>query len=200
MSVLHSKYEVPEERNSHEVLPNKLGIKDIKIIHKYEFEGFLRAQYLLLEQLNTKTRFDVNYIKNIHYLALKDLYDFAGQLRHVNMTKGGFLFPTAKFLPSILHRFEEEVLIKLPHIYSDKEALIEDIAKVHTELLFIHPFREANGRVARVLANIMAVKQGFDYLGFYKITQRQFQQYIFAVQSAAEENYEPMCKIIRSIF
>lgn len=200
MPVPHSRYDVPEERNSHEVLPNKLGINDIKIIHKYEFEGFLKAQYLLLEQLQTATRFDVNYIRKIHHLALKDLYTFAGQLRHVNMTKGGFLFPTAKFLPTILHQFEEKVLKPLPNIYSDKETLINDIAKIHAELLFIHPFREANGRVARVLANLMAVKQGYDFLGFYKITQRQFQQYIHAVQSAADENYEPMRKIIRSIF
>nr|WP_321409855.1 Fic family protein [uncultured Carboxylicivirga sp.] len=200
MAVMHSRYDVPEERNSHEVLPNKLGITDLKSIYKVEFEGFLKAQYLLLEQLHTKTIFNIKYIQGIHKIALKDVYDFAGQLRHVNMTKGGFLFPTAKFLPSILHHFEVEVLAKLPHIYADKEALIYDIAKVHAELLFIHPFREANGRVARVLANLMAVKQGYDFLGFYKITQRQFQQYIFAVQSAAEQNYEPMYKIIKSIF
>ncbi|MBS2100180.1 Fic/DOC family protein [Carboxylicivirga linearis] len=200
MAVMHSRYDVPEERNSHEVLPNKLGITDLKSIYKVEFEGFLKAQYILLEQLHTRTKFDTKYIQNIHHLALADVYDFAGQLRHVNMTKGGFLFPTAKFLPSILHQFEEKVLLNLPHIYSDKEELIYDIAKVHAELLFIHPFREANGRVARVLANLMAVKQGYDFLGFYKITQRQFQQYIFAVQSAAEENYEPMFKLIKSIF
>lgn len=200
MSVLYSKYDVPNEGNSHDVLPNKLGITDIKLIYKYEFEGFLKAQYILLEQLSTKTRFDVNYIKNIHYLALKDLYDFAGQLRRVNMTKGGFLFPTAKFLPSILDKFEKDVLNKMPNIYAKKEDLIRDIATVHAELLFIHPFREANGRVARVLANLMAIKQGFDLLGFYKISQRQFRQYIHAVQSAADENYEPMQQIIQSIF
>ncbi len=200
MTVLYSKYDVPDERNFHDVLPNKLGITDIKLIYKYEFEGFLKAQYILLEQLSTKTRFDVNYIRNIHYLALKDLYDFAGQLRRVNMTKGGFLFPTAKFLPSILDKFEKEVLNKMPNIYSNRDDLIRDIATTHAELLFIHPFREANGRVARVLANLMAIKQGFDLLGFYKISQRQFRQYINAVQSAADENYEPMRQIISSIF
>lgn len=200
MSILHSKYEIPDDDNQHEVLPNKLGITDIKAIHKHEFEGFVKAQYILLDQLKRNTRFDVNYIKNIHYLALKDLYDFAGQLRLVNMTKGGFLFPTAKFLPSILDRFEQTQLLKLPHKYKQTEELIKDIATVHAELLFIHPFREANGRVARLLANLMAVKQGFDFLGFYKITQRQFTLYIHAVQSAAEENYEPMRKIVHSIF
>ncbi len=200
MPILHSKYDTPDDKNQHEVLPNKLGITDIKTIHKLEFEGFVKTQYLLLDQLNTNTKFDIGYIKKIHFMALKDIYDFAGQLRIVNMTKGGFLFPTAKFLPTILDKFDQSVLLKLPHAYKQKEELIIDIAKVHAELLFIHPFREANGRVARVLANLMAVKQGFDFLGFYKITQRQFTSYIYAVQSAAEENYEPMRKIISAIF
>jgi len=200
MPILHSKYEIPGDDGQHEVLPNLLGITTIEEIHKAEFEGFLKAQYLLLDELTTQTVFDFNYIQRIHQLSLCKLYDFAGQLRSVNMTKGGFLFPTAKFLPRITHDFEDRMLKALPHYYTNKEALIHDIALVHAELLFIHPFREANGRVARVLANMMAVKQGYDFLGFYKITKRQFTDYIKAVQSAADENYNPMVKIIETIF
>lgn len=200
MPYLHSKYEVPGDDNQNEVLPNLQGITSIDVIHKVEFEGFLKAQYQLLEELTTHTKFDFAYIQRIHQLSLKDLYDFAGQFRTVNMTKGGFLFPTAKFLPKICHDFDERVLKSLPDYYQDKQQLIRDIAHVHAELLFIHPFREANGRVARILANMMAVKQGYDFLGFYKITQRQFKQYIIAVQSAADHNYQPMTEIISAIF
>ncbi|MCT4645851.1 MAG: Fic family protein [Carboxylicivirga sp.] len=200
MPYLHSKYEVPGDDNQNEVLPNLKGITSIDLVHKVEFEGFLKAQYQLLEELTTHTKFDFNYIKRIHQLSLKDLYDFAGQFRTVNMTKGGFLFPTAKFLPKICQDFDYQLLYKLPNYYNNKEKLIEDIARVHAELLFIHPFREANGRVARILANMMAVKQGYDFLGFYKITQRQFKEYIIAVQSAADQNYQPMIEIIRAIF
>ncbi|WP_430809311.1 MULTISPECIES: Fic/DOC family protein [unclassified Carboxylicivirga] len=200
MPYLHSRYEVPGDDGHHDVLPNLKGITSIDAIHKLEFEGFLKAQYQLLEELTSHTTFNFAYICHIHHLALQDIYDFAGQLRSVNMTKGGFLFPTAKFLPHICHDFDKKMLQPMPHYYPDKEALIKDIARVHAELLFIHPFREANGRVARILANMMAVKQGFDFLGFYKITQRQFKHYIVAVQSAAEQNYEPMTQIIRSIF
>jgi cell filamentation protein len=177
-----------------------LGISSIEAIHKVEFEGFLKAQYQLLEELTTQTHFDFDYIKRIHYLALNKLYDFAGQFRSVNMTKGGFLFPTAKFLPRICHDFDESIMFQLPNYYNNKSDLIKDIAKVHAELLFIHPFREANGRVARILANMMAVKQGYDFLGFYKITQRQFKEYIIAVQAAANHNYQPMTEIITAIF
>jgi len=200
MPYLHSKYETPENDGQHEVLPNLLGITTIDAIHKAEFEGFLKAQYQLLDTLTTRTIFDMAYIRLIHELSLCKVYDFAGQFRSVNMTKGGFLFPTAKFLPRITHDFDARILKQLPHYYSSEEQLTADIAKVHAELLFIHPFREANGRVARILANMMAVKQGYDFLAFYKITQRQFKDYIIAVQAAADENYKPMTQIIRSIF
>ncbi|MCG8579577.1 MAG: Fic family protein [Bacteroidales bacterium] len=200
MPYLHSKYDIPGDDGQHDVLPNLLGISSIDTIHKIEFEGFLKAQYQLLEELTTHTHFDFSYIKRIHLLSLNKLYDFAGQFRTVNMTKGGFLFPTAKFLPRICHDFDEKIMFQLPNYYKNKTDLIKDIAKVHAELLFIHPFREANGRVARVLANMMAVKQGYDFLGFYKITQRQFKEYIIAVQAAADHNYKPMTEIITTIF
>ncbi len=200
MPYQHSRYDVPGNSGQHDVLPNLMGITSVATIHKVEFEGFLRAQYVLLEELTVHTKFSFEYIQRIHELSLHNVYGFAGQLRQVNMTKGGFLFPTAKFLPKICHDFEEQILNSLPDYYQSKERLIEDIAKVHAELLFIHPFREANGRVARILANMMAIKQGYDFLGFYKITQRQFKDYIIAVQSAAEHNYTPMIGIISSIF
>lgn len=200
MPYLHSRYDVPGNSSQQDVLPNLLGINSIDMIHKVEFEGFLRAQYQLLEELTTHTCFNFDYIQRIHQLSLQKVYGFAGQLRQVNMTKGGFLFPTAKFLPKICHDFDKQILRSLPDYYKHKEQLIEDIAKVHAELLFIHPFREANGRVARILANMMAIKQGYDFLGFYKITQRQFKDYIIAVQSAADHNYQPMIQIIKAIF
>ncbi len=200
MPYLHSKYEIPGDDGQHEVLPNLLGISSLDEIHKVEFEGFLKAQHILLESLTSNTRFDFNYILNIHQISLNHVYDFAGQLRTVNMTKGGFLFPTAKFLPQITQTFDNDILKHLPDYYSNKTKLIEDIARVHAELLFIHPFREANGRVARILANMMAIKQGYDFLGFYKITLRQFKEYIIAVQSAADHNYTPMIRIIEAIF
>lgn len=70
---------------------------------------------------------------------------------------------------------------------------------VHGELLFIHPFREGNGRTARILANLMVRKAGFNPLEFEKIKGKTFEQYIIAVQSSAAKNYEPMIDLIGKI-
>ena len=84
--------------------------------------------------------------------------------------------------------------------YTNQEELIKDIAKVHAELLFIHPFREGNGRTARILANLMARKEDYEALKFELITEKEFESYVLAVQSAADNNYTKMEKIISFIF
>ena len=118
----------------------KLGKKTDKQINESEFEGFLQAEIYFTESLSARTKFNTKYILNLHKEALKHLYSFAGKLRNVNLSKGGFPFAAAKFLPEAMFEFEKDILSKLKNKYSSKEDLIQDIAIVHGELLFIHPF------------------------------------------------------------
>lgn len=68
------------------------------------------------------------------------------------------------------------------------------------ELLFIHPFREGNGRAARLLADMMAMKQGYHKLRFDRVGRKEFDVYVSAVQSAAIGDRVPMQEFIRSVF
>jgi len=187
----------PEES---ELFPNLLNLSNREEIDKAEFEGFLLAELSLTEELTSQTKFNIKYIKRIHKLSLGHLYSFAGKFRTVNMSKGGFLFPAAKFISQNMDNFEKEILLNLPAKYESDQALIKDIAKVHGEFLFIHPFREGNGRTARVLANLMVRKYGIKALNFEKITENVFPEYVIAVQSVADRNYKPMERIIKLIF
>ena len=193
-----SKYDSPNDQN--EILPNLLGLKSIEEIGLSEFEGFLRTEIQLTESLTSRTKFNVSYILKMHKLSLSHLYSFAGKYRDVNISKGGFAFPASRFLPQTMEEFETQILSGLPNKYNSKDELIKDIAKVHGELLFIHPFREGNGRTARMLANLMSRKQGYDSLKFELITEKEFNMYVLAVQSSADKNYKKMEKIINSIF
>lgn len=187
----------PEES---ELFPNLLNLKNRGEIDKAEFEGFLLAELSLTEELTSRTKFNIKYIIRIHKLSLGHLYSFAGKFRTVNMSKGGFLFPAAKFISQNMKNFEKEILLNLPAKYESNEALIKDIAIVHGEFLLIHPFREGSGRTARLLANLMVRKQGMKGLNFEKITEKVFPEYVVAVQSVADRNYTPMEKIIELIF
>lgn len=192
------KYNVPN--NESELLPNRLGLKTTEDIGLSEFEGFLKAEILLTEKLTARTKFSIKYIKKLHKTALKHLYSFAGEYRDVNMSKAGFPFPAAKFLPNSMTEFQDEVLSKLPSKYDNQDELIRDIAIVHGELLFIHPFREGNGRTARILANLMCRKQGYKALKFELIDEKLFPLYVEAVQQSANKQYGKMIKIIQAIF
>ncbi|MBN8821065.1 MULTISPECIES: Fic family protein [unclassified Spirosoma] len=197
------KYQIPYDQNDH--LPNRLGLREAEAIAFAEFNGFIQAELLLVEKLTQRTKFTSRYIQTIHKLALGEIYSFAGKWRNVNLSKGGFVFPMAHFLPDIMEHFDQTILMKLPNRYENKAQLIHDLAVVHAELLFIHPFREGNGRTARLLANLMCRKQGLNAPHWEKIEPNEnapirFTTYVIAVQQAAEQNYKPMKQIIETIF
>lgn len=192
------KYDLPDDQG--EVLPNLLGLTDQRAVELAEAEGFLRAEITLYDELEDGTVFDLAYLQRMHRLALGHLYAFAGKWREVNLSKGGFNFPSAKFLDATMQEFERSMLKPLPDLYEDREALIRDVALVHGELLFIHPFREGNGRTARLLADMMAQKQGYGKLHWERIGRVRFDDYVQAVQQAAVSNRQPMEDIIRSVF
>ena len=192
------KYDLPDEEG--EVLPNLLGLTDPRAVELSEAEGFLRAEITLYDELDDATTFDLAYLLRMHRLALGHLYAFAGKLRAVNLSKGGFNFPAAKFLEQTMRDFDQRVLQPLPNTYAANDELIRDIALVHGELLFIHPFREGNGRTARLLADMMAQKQGHGKLHWERVGRTRFEAYVHAVQQAAVDNRAPMEAIIRSVF
>jgi cell filamentation protein len=191
------KYHIPKSED--EILPNKLGLTDPDKIAEEEYRGFLRAEIKFESELDSITNFDWDLLSSIHRTALGHLYEFAGELRQVNLSKGSFMFPAAKFLQSAVKEFEEAFLKSLPDSFEDDEHLVEHIAPLHAEFLFIHPFREGNGRTARLFVDLIALKSGFERFNFEKIDEKKMPDYISAVQSAADKNYKPMITLFKSL-
>ncbi len=190
------KYHTPKSED--EILPNKQGLTDPEKVAEEEYRGFLRAEIKFESELDSISKFNWEHISSIHKTAFHHLYEFAGELRQVNLSKGGFMFPPARFLPPAVKEFEKEFLKPLPDTFEDYEHLIEYVAPLHAELLFIHPFREGNGRTARLFADLIALKNGFDRFNFEIITEKRMAEYITAVQTAAEKNYEQMIQLFES--
>lgn len=196
------KYQTAYDQN--ENLPNKKGFINKEEIDLAEFEGFLTAEILLTNKLSSKTKFNLKYIQKIHSIALAEIYDFAGKWRTVNLSKGGFVFASAQFLNQTMQFFENEMLNNLPKKYASKEDLLNDVAKIHAELLFIHPFREGNGRTARILANLMCRKYDVEPPRWELISKDEMQPlnfglYVKAVQQAANQDYTLMQEIFKQI-
>lgn len=84
----------------------------------------------------------------IHRYLFEGLYDFAGKIRHQNISKGGFRFANAIFLHAIL-----PVIDQMP------ENTFEEIVAKYVEMNIAHPFMEGNGRSTRIWLDMILKKR-----------------------------------------
>ena len=202
-------YETPERKKvkdpqyyemGSDVLKNKIGITDSLIAAEQETIGFIKAEVVFSKKLTKKTKFNSVYIQKIHRTALSHLYEFAGKYRDVNLSKTGHHFLPFPFIQMGMNYLDTEFLSKLPSDYEDSKKLIEDIAIVHCELIHIHPFREGNGRTARIFADLMASRAGYPSLNLNKFREDYYQKYVDALNKGDEKEYTAMIEIIGNLF
>ncbi|MBR4372313.1 MAG: Fic family protein [Victivallales bacterium] len=98
----------------------------------------------LIESIETGT---VKRLQQIHAYLFGGLYDFAGQIRSVNISKGGFSFAQALYLHNALKQIEA-----MP------ENDFDEIIDKYAEMNVAHPFREGNGRATRIWLDMMLKK------------------------------------------
>lgn len=189
------------EPGSHgRVLKNKLGITSKRVLDKIEREEQLRAIEKLADIYDINHRFTAADICNIHKIWLGNIYEWAGKYRQVNISKGDFPFAASAQVPKLMAELEKEQLREFtPCRFNSMDKVVEALAIVHTELVLIHPFREGNGRVARLLSILMAVQSGLPPLDFSGVVGKKKKEYISAVQEGMSKNYELMEKIFRSV-
>ncbi|MHB1483658.1 MAG: protein adenylyltransferase Fic [Saccharofermentanales bacterium] len=114
----------------------------------------------LLDALEVGT---VRGLQQIHAYLFGGLYDFAGQIRTMNIGKGGFQFATARFLTETLKNIE-----KMP------ESTFNEIADKYVEMNVAHPFLEGNGRSARVWLDLILKKNLKLCVDWSKINKRDY--------------------------
>ena len=109
-----------------------------------------KKAYSLFESgmLNSLEPGSIKCLQQIHAYLFGGLYDFAGQIRTVNIAKGGFQFAMAQYLPQTLATIEQ-----MP------ETTFEEIADKSVEMNIAHPFREGNGRSTRIWLDMILKKQ-----------------------------------------
>ena len=98
----------------------------------------------MIESIETGT---VKGLQQIHAYLFGGLYDFAGQIRSVNISKGGFSFAQVLYLHDALKQIEA-----MPE--NDFDAIIDK----YVEMNVAHPFREGNGRATRIWLDMMLKK------------------------------------------
>ena len=175
-----------------QVLANKLGITASDEIDEAELVLLEKLYQSVFEERFPEGQLSVALLKSWHRRWLGNIYDWAGQERTVNISKGGFMFAPSAQLPKLLNELNTKYLAHYtPCSGMDKEQLITAIAITHVELILIHPFREGNGRLSRLLADVMAVQAGYKPLDYQSWEQNKI-QYISAIHAGISLDYKPM--------
>ena len=135
-----------------------------------------KKAYSLFESgiLNNLEPGSIKCLQQIHAYLFGGLYDFAGQIRTVNIAKGGFQFAMAQFLPQTLATIEQ-----MP------ETTFEEIADKYVEMNIAHPFREGNGRATRIWLDLILKKQLQKCVDWSKIDKNN---YLNAMQKSVADS------------
>lgn len=147
------------------VLENKLNITNQIELNKIEEK---------LSKKKAKKLFDsgkINQIKvgtfaglkQIHKYLFEDIYDFAGKMRDINISKGNFRFAPVMYLEQALKHID-----KMP------QSTFDEIVEKYVEMNIAHPFREGNGRATRIWLDLIFKKEIKQVVDWNKIDKEDY--------------------------
>ena len=159
-------------------LENKLGIKssaelareEERISKKKAVELFENGMLENLEAGKFQT------LCEIHKYLFDDIYDFAGKIRTVNLSKGNFRFAPLMYLEAAIENID-----KMP------QNTFDEIIEKYVEMNIVHPFREGNGRSMRIWLDMMLKKQIGQVVDWSKIEK---EDYLMAMERSPIKDIE----------
>ncbi len=127
-------------------LANKLGITNPAELAREE-ERISKKKALTLFETGMLDKLEAgkfSALKSIHKYLFEEIYDFAGELRTVNPSKGNFRFAPLMYLEA-----------SLAHIDQMPQSTFDEIVEKYVEMNIAHPFREGNGRSTRIWLDLI---------------------------------------------
>ena len=146
-------------------LENKLGIANSPELAEAEERISKRKAAELFENglLDTLEAGTFASLKAIHKYLFEDIYDFAGALRTVNIAKGNFRFAPLMYLEAALQNID-----KMP------QSTFDEIVEKYVEMNIAHPFREGNGRSARIWLDCILKKEIGKVVDWSKVDKEDY--------------------------
>lgn len=127
---------------------------------KSKTKAYALFESSLLDSIEVGT---VNGLKQIHGYLFGGLYDFAGKIRTVNISKGGFKFAASEFLPETLDQIEKM-----------SEETFDQIIDKYVEMNVAHPFREGNGRTTRIWLDLILKRSLKKCVDWSQINKKEY--------------------------
>ena len=147
------------------ILKNKLGIENqIELAKKEEKITKLKAKKLFeTGKLNFIEVGTFKGLSEIHKYLFEDIYEFAGNLRTVNLAKGSFRFAPVMYLEASLLNID-----KMP------QSTYDEIIEKYVEMNIAHPFREGNGRSTRIWLDCILKKELSKVVDWSKVDKEDY--------------------------
>jgi len=176
-----------------QILRNKPGIRYETALRMFEYEQSASRMEELHEH-PIAGQFDLDHLKSIHRHLFQDVYDWAGKIRTVSISKTGDMFAVPSFIESQGRRLgtalaEECYLKRLP-----KPQFVERMTHHYTEWNALHPFREGNGRSLREFFGQLAREAGYELDQTY--IERHKQQW----NLASKHSFHGHIELLKQIF
>ena len=142
------------------VLINKLDIRNDELLAEAE-QTITAINYAQIENELEFIGVDFGYYKNIHKRLFSDIYEWAGIVRSVNLSKKGTAFCEYTEINELAEkRFgklkKDNFLVNL-----DFETFVDEFTDLYVDLNYLHPFREGNGRTHRLFLTLLARNAGY---------------------------------------
>lgn len=160
------------------ILENKLGITDIAELAREEERISKKKAAELFENsmLDKLEAGKFSTLQFIHKYLFEDIYDFAGEIRTVNLTKGNFRFAPLLYLKAALENID-----KMP------QSTIDEIIEKYVEMNIAHPFREGNGRSTRIWLDLMLKTEIGQVIDWSKVEK---EDYLMAMERSPIKDIE----------
>ncbi|WP_375642733.1 MULTISPECIES: Fic/DOC family protein, partial [unclassified Bartonella] len=143
------------------VMYNRFGIKDKATLKSVE-STLTYARSLELKRTPIRGKFDLNHMKDIHKKLFGDVYEWAGEIRSIDITKGGCLFAyhhqIESYTPKITQQLAKEQYLR----GLDADKFSQRAGYYMGEINALHPFREGNGRTQREFIGQLAREAGYN--------------------------------------
>ena len=147
------------------ILQNKLGLTSEAELARAE-EKLSKTRALELYDTGLLDTFEVGTFKGlaaIHKCLFGDVYEFAGQMRTVNIAKGNFRFAPLMYLQVSLENID-----KMP------QSSYDEIIEKYVEMNIAHPFREGNGRSMRIWLDLILKKEIHQVIDWSKVDKEDY--------------------------
>lgn len=160
------------------MIENKLGLTSSAELARMEEQLSKKKAVLLFEKgiLDSLPAGKFSTLQAIHRYLFEDIYEFAGEIRKVNMAKGNFRFAPLMYLDAALENID-----KMPQ--SDFDEIIEK----YVEMNIAHPFREGNGRSARIWLDHMLKQEIGKVIDWSKVDK---EDYLLAMERSPVKDIE----------